>query len=136
MANWYGAARTNYVKIKDVRGLEEYFEQFGGVRITPGEGGFAFIAETEDGDFPSVAFDEEGEEEIEFGWTEVCKYLKKNQVLVVMCAGSEKTKYITGYAEAYNTTTGECVTVSINQIYKKAAKAFNVDEGTISPCEY
>jgi hypothetical protein len=137
MANWYGAARSNYVKIKDLNSLKKALEPFD-IKIS-GEVGSDLVCllcgDSSDGAWPSYSEDDEGNE-LEFNFAEyVVPYMAPDQVLVVMEAGAEKLRYITGYAEAYHSD-GRMVKVSLYDIYALAEKEFGVSRGDISYAEY
>ena len=144
MSSWIGTARTNYVKVKDQSGLEQYFAKFGNqvkINLVPLDSGrypgmTCFIGDNPDsGDFPSVVWDAESKEVI-FEWSEVCKFLEPEQILVVMTSGAERKRYVTGTSEAYHTTTGKSTFIDISHIYKQAAKKFNVDIDSINLCQF
>jgi len=99
MANYYGSARTNYFKVKDLArfkaeldGLCDIVErQDGTVGLFPG-------GRTDSGHFPE--FDDD-DEPFDFA-EEVAKHLAEGWVLVLMQNGAEKLRYLDGYAVAIN----------------------------------
>jgi hypothetical protein len=132
MANWYGSARTNYVRIKDRDGLDEALAPFS-LQVWDKEGAVAFGGEDEFGGFPSISLDSEGNE-VQFDpETHICPYMEPNQVLIVMEVGAEKLRYLTGWATAYSSE-GKSVHVSIGDIYDKAEAAF--PNHSITEAEY
>jgi len=158
MANWYGAARSNYVRVVDEDmfraqmkrlGLH-VFEACGGNKMK--KFGVSPSPYSEDGSWPSFIFnfevpglaDDEGddvvEEEHTFEFeTDVMPYVEVGQVLVVMQAGAEKLRYITGSASAFvRRASGEVeVTyLGIDEIYSRAADQFEIPESEITPAEY
>lgn len=160
MANWYGSARSNYVRIADMGGLKRALKPFPGIEIvaewpgpevtgdtTGGKHALLVGEGSEDGGWPSFGLmeveDEEGsvyEEEVEFSFIEfVMPYVEVGEVLVIMACGAEKLRYLTGFAEAYQRladgTIRDC-TVSIDDIYAKAAEAFGVGKEAISAARY
>jgi hypothetical protein len=137
MANWYGAARSNYVEIKDIDGLKKAIGTFDINVIEAARKGFVCFlgGEGSDGAWPSYSIDDEGNE-LEFSFAEhVVPYMAPNQVLITMEAGAEKLRYITGYAEAYHSD-GRVVAVSLYDIYALAEKEFGVPRADISRAEY
>jgi hypothetical protein len=144
MANWSGAARSNYVEIENFEGLTKALDPFS-VEICEGSGEnmFCFLSKDEDcGCWPGSATVDVGdgqewqEEEVEFDPSvQICPFMKEGEILVMMETGSEKLRYLTGHANAYNKN-GDCVSVSINDIYEKAAQAFSVPVGKISEATY
>jgi hypothetical protein len=78
---------------------------------------------------------EEGEnEEMDFLY-ELSICMEEEQVLVYQESGSEKMRYVTGVSIAHNYK-GESVCIDINDIYKRAAKEFGVNEHKISLAQY
>lgn len=145
MANWYGAARSNYVKIVDREGLERALEPFDIEWWNDQEGKTAFsCSATSNGGWPSVGYvivdtedmEEEMEEEVEFCFqTHVVPYMADGEVLVVMEAGSEKLRYITGAACAF--TKGEDpLYLDLSDIYRKASEEWDISTADISKASY
>ncbi len=78
--------------------------------------------------------DEEVEVQVEF-LEELAKYLVPGEVAVVQQAGFEGQRYVVGDAWAVNSD-GNIVYITIDDIYKKAAKEFGIEDGRISRAEY
>ena len=142
MANWYGAARSNYVLIKDLKALVDALDPWP-ISIhkkhkddSDNNVLVCFLSEDQDsGGWPSTTWDED-DNEIEFDAAElICPHLVEGQVLVMMEAGAEKLRYITGQAVAFNHE-GDYVAVNLNDIYEAAAGAFDVSEASITRAEY
>ena len=139
MADWYGTARSNYVKIKDMDGLKAAIEPFP-ISISKGddenEGKVCFLSDDGDsGGWPGHAYDED-DNEIEFDpAVQICPFMEDDQVLVMMESGAEKLRYITGNAMAFNAK-GDSVRVNLNDIYKKAAETFGASADDITAAEY
>ena len=139
MANFTGAQRSNYVIFKPEK-LEEvrkYLEQFD-IELSPQSEQSEFHcllpSEHSEGVFSTMGTDENDEDlELELGW--VAEQMMEGQVLIIMLAGHEKLRYITGDAEAWNWK-GESVYLCLSDIYKKAAETFQVDEASITDCSY
>lgn len=138
MANWYGAARTNYVKVKDYAALCKFLEGLP-IEVHPHPNAESFVCfqptENDCGDFQYQLIDDDGDE---MGWDwqgAVCPNLVEGQVLIVMVTGSEKLRYLTGYAEAY-TWDGRMVGINIDEIYSRAAQTFGVSVSTFATCTY
>ena len=143
MANWYGTARTNYVRVADEEGLKKSIAPFGMETSRDSEGRIAFFGNDPDsGDFPSMAYQEPGEgeteeTEVEFDWADrVVGFLVPGEVLVVQTVGAEKLRYVTGYAQAYQLSLDgqevHDVDLNIDLIYELAAKKFGVDQQSIT----
>ena len=143
MANWYGAARTNYVRIKPER-KEQLIKELAEWNIhvgtsTDNDRYSLFIPfQTENGDFiydrtyEKMEYDDNNVlvEQV-FDWQKnVLPYLEDGEVLVVVTVGNQKLAYLTGRAVAYRLG-HEPVVVDINDIYEKAASVFGVNENDI-----
>lgn len=137
MSDWYGGSRTNYVKIKDMDGLKKALEPFDLeiVEDRDSPNSIALLPNSEYGDWPTWAYTEDGEE-IELDPVgHICPFMEEGQVLVIMEAGAERLRYISGWAQAF-TWDGRFVEVSLHQIYEKAAQEFGVPLTTITPASY
>lgn len=149
MSSWYGTARSNYVRISDEEGLKTIIEELGLKVERDADNLAAFFPSdmSDDGGWPSWVTvyvddpedpDSEIEEEHEFDFaTDIMPFVAEGQVLVVMSAGAEKERYVTGYSEAF-IRQGDVVRrtlVSLTDIYELAQATF----GTTNPinvCEY
>lgn len=134
---WQGAARSNYVQIEDMDGLEKALEPFEGVVEMifdrHGKVGFKSGDESDDGGWPSTVKDDDGNE-FEFDPVQqICPFMAEGAVLVMMESGADKYREITGRALAYKKD-GTKVEIFLEDIYKKAAEAFGVDPVSISMC--
>jgi hypothetical protein len=140
MADWNGVARTNYVRFADIDGLKEAIKPFDlTVEAHPNGTHHCIDSSDQFGGWPTFHWDEEKDEEIEFSFEEhVAPYLEKGEVLVTLECGAEKLRYLSGNAHAYHFD-GEKVSVtsvSMNDIYEKAAQAFGVDKRQIAEAIY
>lgn len=122
MANWYGASRSNYFKVKDVAAFKEAMSNYEVNVWDADDEGFALGAATEDGSWPS--YDSANDEYIDFEDV-VAPHLADGEVCVFMSAGHEKLRYITGNAIAF-INTGEYVALSLGHIYQMAQDKFGV----------
>lgn len=137
MANWYGIARTNYVKIKDVDALMNFIDGLPlEVERHPVEESFVCFtpADSDTGDFDHNFCDDDGNDEF-WDWPQIAEHLVEGQVLVVMTVGHDKARYLTGYASAISWD-GRVVSVNIDDIYTKAVDEFGVDAKAIAFCSY
>lgn len=144
MANYYGTERTNYFRVKDEQKFREWAESLSAEVIRDKEGRFGLIPGpySDDGTFPSVRFKDEDEleegednmEEIDF-MGELAEHLEPGSIAVSMQAGAKKYRYIVGFAEAIDHT-GKVVSVSLQDIYQKAANAFGVPFNDITEAQY
>ena len=130
MANWYGAARSNYVRVKDKDGLIEALDPFP-IRLAHNPDGLTcFLPETEDGDFPGFAYTED-DEEIEFDpQNHIVPFLEDNEVLILMTSGAEKLRYITGHATAYHPDGEQVLHINISDIYGLVKQTWGVTPTT------
>lgn len=137
MANWTGAARSNYVHITDMGGLLKSLESLP-ISIHSGKDGTCCFSseELDSGGWPSfyIDADDSGEDhETEFTFeTHIMPYVQEGDVLVAMEVGNEKLRYLTGFATAFCRRGSEVETVSVNldDIYTKANSAFGVQPTT------
>ena len=120
MANFYGSGRSNYVSIKP-KMREKFIELCGDfeLRFIEREDKVGFFSDTEDGGFGGYFEDEDGITTSRDALHEFSELLEKGEVLIFITVGSEKMRYICGYALAINSK-GEMVDVSLDDIYKKA----------------
>lgn len=138
MANYYGAARTNYVRIEDMMGLEKSLKHWSIELVENDEGKYAFLANDESG-WDSFALDDD-DNEIDFDFaTVIMPHVAVGEVLVAMSAGAEKLRYITGYAEALVRDQDGSVRrtdISLNDIYAKAATDLGTNQADITEATY
>lgn len=98
---------------------------------------------SDDGAWPSQAL-VEYEDKVGGGWNEdweeidiadeLADHLESGSVAVLMEAGSEKHRYVCGYATAVNSN-GTVVSLSLVDIYEKARKVFG-KKAEITDCSY
>lgn len=139
MANWTGKARTNYVVANHVAALEKIASKHELGVIRDSEGRIGFFAKTENGDWPSTYYDEEVGVHAEFRIEAVLMpHIKEGEVLVVVEAGSENDRYVTGRADAFIRNGNVCrsVSLSLGDIRKIAAEAFSVSPDSIRDASY
>lgn len=129
MANWYGFARTNYFRVKDVDAFKEALKALD-VEVIEVEqdstssdgrvkGMVGLIGRDEYGGFPTGGFDGEDEwQDVEVDAL-VAEHLVDGEVAVFMEVGAEKMRYLTGRAWAINSK-GETRQISIDDIYERA----------------
>lgn len=135
MASWSGAARSNWVRVADLEGLKKSLDNWSISVQEDGDGRVAFFSTV--GGWPSFSEDETGDE-IEFTFSEVVMpYIAEGEVLVVMEAGYERLRYLTGVAAAFvrRGDTVENKVVELFDIYEKAASAFAVPVAQINRAE-
>lgn len=130
MANYIGKERTNYFRVKDEDAFKKWAEELGLEVATEtnqkGENLFALFPsrDSEDGGFPTVREDqgetEDWPESIDL-LNELSAFLQPGSVAILMGIGSEKMRYLHGYAEAINSE-GERASITLDDIYKLAVK--------------
>lgn len=81
-----------------------------------------------------VIHDDDGNGEIDWAAL-VAPHLVEGQVCVMMESGHEKLRYVCGFSRAIYSD-GRSVTVSLHDIYEKAAAEFGVSQDTITECAY
>ena len=124
MANFNGTARSNYFKVKDVEAFKAWVETIPDLVCWEREGLYAIRSEDFDtGCWPSTRYDDEDEDLNLTG--ELAEHLAEGEVAVLMEAGAEKLRYISGWAVAVNHK-GEEVSISLYNIYDLAEKTFGV----------
>lgn len=151
MADWFGSARSNYVRVKDMDGLKAALEPWE-IDIQPDDEDPAkdpakvcFMSENQFGGWPStteIEVDDPDDpdgiicEEVEFDpAVHICPFLEPGQVLILMEIGAEKLRYLTGNAVAYHSD-GRRTALSLDSIYTQAAQEFSVPLASISLAEY
>lgn len=131
MANFYGTARSNYVKLKPttIPTLEEMFDI---TSVTRSDGLTAILSE-DVGGTPSFYVEEEGDEQLlkDLGIVNdsiedlnildvihLCLEPDPDNVFVWMEVGAEKARYLVGNAIAIDHTGQVLKQVDLNQIYE------------------
>ncbi len=128
MANYYEKARTNYFKVKDIAAFNDWVNKFTGldVVVQKQEGTVSILFDEESG-VPSFYYDENDQEiEVDF-MEELAKHLADDSVAVLEAVGSEKCRYLNGYAVAVNNK-GESVSINLDMIYELAKQKFGAKE--------
>lgn len=129
MANYYEKARTNYFNVKDAEKFQEFVKKFSGVDLVVQEqtGQYALLFDEECG-IPCSIYDEETDDHIDLDFVyEVSKHLTDDSIAVFEAVGSEKMRYLNGYAIAVNSK-GERADINIAEIYERAKQKFGVNE--------
>ena len=125
MANYYGKARTNYVALKDPEACKAKLKEYKGYILIEQDGKYGFLFEEGNTSLFKKTDDE---------WTEIefedflAPFMEDGEVCVVQGCGSEKMRYLIGFAYAFNNK-GKMVSVSIDDIYRLAEKKFGVKPG-------
>lgn len=140
MANYIATARTNYFRVKNSAEFTEWCDLVGVASMckddpddpeNPIKKLFGFTSECDDsGCFPTWTSEDE---EIDYV-NDLGNMLKKGEVAILMEAGAEKYRYVSGWAQAISWKCEE-VSISLGNIYDKALKKFK-GCGEISLAEY
>jgi hypothetical protein len=138
MAEWEGKARTNEVTVIDMEGLKNALIPFEVIIHERDDNKVVFLPpKNSNGDFYYSVENEDTGENIEFNWQSfVMPYIKEGEVLIVMCCGAEKLRYITGDSQAYfrNGDKVDSFGINLYDIYDLVKVKFNVQ--SVSLCEY
>ena len=152
MANYYGSARTNYFKVKDMAAFDNALENVPDIEVvrenTPpynAEGivpeGFDYggvgvlVSDGDSGGFPSQFYDDENDVDVEIDLgTLIAEHLQDGEVAILMECGAEKLRYVVGWAEAINSK-GERKFIQLGDIYD-IAKTLTDRPGDITKAEY
>ena len=138
MANFYGSARSNYFKVKDLEAFKAEFNDLCEIQEEP-DGTVVLFPNNynDDGMFPSnrTVIDREGEEDEEFFdfFEAVSKHLQEDSIAIFKACGAEKLRYIDGWAVAIDHT-GERVEINIIDITELAKNKW--PDKSVSVCEY
>jgi hypothetical protein len=126
VANYYGQTRSNYFAVRDAEAFKAELENYP-VRVitkeTEGVTLYGFLDDDADGsgEIWSI-FNDETDEYDEIDWGHVFKrHLQDDWVAVIITTGSEKYRYFTGDATAYNNK-GESKTLNLEHIYELASE--------------
>lgn len=122
MANWFGVWRTNYFHVRDEVVFTDWVATVPGVELIVDNEGRSGLMDAGDGDIPSYRPDDDSE----FDFVEeLGKQLAENEVAIIMCAGWEKMRYLTGYAEAVHSD-GRRMFVDIQDVYNRVKNTWGV----------
>ena len=164
MADWYGSARSNYFRVRNIEAFKKLCERWNAQFWEEGKydektktnkktGRVAFSGEDDHGGLPYYRSEEvklgdlppkkraatakaqgldpkdpealketvEVEYEQDDFFNELAEQLVDGEVAVMMEAGAEKLRYVSGWAIAINSK-GKRVVVGLDDIYKKAQK--------------
>lgn len=137
MADFYGTARTNYVRFKDVEAVRKLLEptQLELVQHSVHPDYYRIHTNSFFGTFDTTWFDDQEEDHELCIESEVAPLLCEDEVLIVIEVGAEKLRYLSGKADAY-TWDGRHVGLCLNDIYEQAAKSFGVAPSAIACATY
>jgi hypothetical protein len=123
MANYYESARTNYFLVKDIDAFKKELEMVKSLEVCVEHKNLkdyvCLLADSESG-FAFDYYDDSLEDYIEIDWEGIFKkHLQDDSVAIIIGSGSEKLRYIRGYAFAFNNK-GETKFLSLDDIYEMA----------------
>lgn len=124
MANYYGKSRTNYFKVKDVEAFTQEVKKFPVEVITKEQDGetlYGFLDADSDGSgYITEYWDEEQGDGVAIDLEDFFKrHLEDGSVAILIHTGSEKHRFLSGDAVAYNNK-GESIAVNLADIYTLA----------------
>lgn len=123
MATYSERARSNYFKVKDDNAFIIEMDKYEVDIIKKPEGMFCAISRSENG-FPSSIYDEDTEQDKDIEFNQILsEHLADGEVCVLMGVGSEKNRYLVGWAMAFNNT-GKTVNIGLDEIYHRASEEF------------
>jgi hypothetical protein len=135
MANFDGVGRSNYVRVTDEAAFRAAAGRLNCEVLTDSEGRFGIADDNGDGTgFCFLNFSDDPDEPEDYDPVlELAPLLAEGEVMVLMEAGHEKYRYISGWARAFDRS-GESVAVSLNDIYGLAEQKF--PGASVSPATY
>lgn len=115
MANYSSSSRSNYFRVKDRAAFDAWAAKRD-LEVFPEQDGLLGFGDNTGEGFQS--FDPETDEEVDI-LTELSAHLADGSVAIIMSAGSENLRYVSGFAEAINSK-GERKLITLDQIYELA----------------
>ena len=139
MADWYGSARSNYFRVKDIGKFRDWVKSIPGLVLMESAladkiGLVGIYSEDFFGGWPDTSREIDVYYEFDL-LTELGKHLVDGEVAILREIGAEKLRYLTGWSGAI-TNKGKPVYVNLNDIYEKAAKKFKIPNSSIIECTY
>lgn len=135
MANYTCSARSNTFKIGQPQAFLEWLEEFSEIHFeetsTDPEActmsGTLFCENTDGGGWPSCIWDEDKQtyRDIFFA-EELGQFLTPDSIAVLYEVGSEKLRYLVGYAVAVNYK-GETIQLSLHDIFPKIQEEWGIE---------
>lgn len=129
MSNHYGAARSNWFKVKNADAFKAALAPISGLGIWEENGYFGVYEDDGDGSgsWPSQVENEETGDYEEFDlFAIIAGHLVEGQVAVFESSGAEKLRYLTGHATAIHSN-GERIDIDISDIYARAKEKWSVE---------
>ena len=130
MADWYGAARTNYFPVKNAVAFMAWAVA-GSLKPqqSPNSDLWCLLSDDQDGGWPSEVWEDGADDGPDFDIVaELAPHVLEGWPVVLMESGAEKLCYITGQAVAFRTKDGavERIKLALDDIYALAEQAWGV----------
>lgn len=125
MANYYGTARTSYVKIKNIEAFKEAMSPYP-VEIIEQDGKYGLLDTHPDGGGWCWTRWEDGDYEDDDPVDLIAPHMEDDQVMIMVETGHEKYRYVTAYAVVFNAK-GDCKTIHLSDAAHELAKSFGGD---------
>jgi len=126
------STRSNYFRVRNVRNFRRFCTRYGLTVVRTSEGKsfqYGFLLEEP---LPTGRTDSKGEWiETDF-LGELSRLLARREVAVVMEVGSEKMRYLIGYAAAVDAR-GRRIQIALSDIYRRCKETFGIEP---TPVEY
>jgi len=138
MANYYASCRTNYFEVKDSEKFLEAMDNIPGIVVDTDDGHlFYILGDDPDGaGWPAWGYDEEMGNEYEIDLPViVSEHLADDSVAIFMEVGSEKLRFIIGWALAVNNK-GETRLINLSDIYDIAKAELTNKPDRVTVAEY
>ena len=138
MATYSGMGRTNTFAVKDVAKLAAELEPAGIQVLDRGDNHVTLLADPYgDGDWSSWVFDDDGDDEGHQLYIPdlIAEHLMDGETAIFEHVGNEKLRYLCGYSTAVHAD-GRQITISLTDMYKRAAQEFGVELDRITEATY
>lgn len=123
MANYVAKVRSNYFKVKDEKAWQKFCDRFDFTNIidtVDGERLHGFMDDSFGNGLPTTIYDEKKDEYVEVDFAkELSEHLEDGWVAILVEIGSEKYRYLLGFAVAINSK-GESRSVTLDEITERA----------------
>jgi len=120
MANYHSTTRSNYFQVKDDAAFEQWCRSLRLRQLKNSKGEYAVFGGEDESGWPNFRRSESDREDqvIDFP-QELSEHLHDDYVAVLMEAGHEAIRYVTGQAIAINSK-GKSMVISLDDIYESA----------------
>lgn len=128
MADWYGAARTNYFPVKDAEAFQAWIAT-APLRAAKHESEdlWTVLSEDQFGGWPAFVYSQDDEDDdsepCEFDIVEqLAPHVAHGRIVICMETGAEKLRSLTGIATAFRVTASgiERIDLALSDIYRLA----------------